>query len=1099
MAAAQGQPSEAYGLVDVWESDPSAQPADALLEPRGLTVDPYDGRVLVVDSGNRRVQVYESNGTVVGSLGGPAADPEARLDEPVDVAVQGSSVFVTDEAAGEVALLSLDGAPHGRWSGLDGPYGIAAGADGRLFVIENGASQVAVFNTRGDRLDTWGGFGTGFGKLNRPRGAAASADGRLFVADTGNRRIVVFDESGSQVNETDDLGVAPLDIAIDATGGLRVAYEDGAIRRHDDLAGLPVVPAAMEVPGIAGIAASPGAGPFDTELYATFQDDDRPLHGVRHWAGSPPAVVGEWGTVPAPLGRIDEPYRVAAGDEVLVADAWRRIQRFDLDGNVLGQVPVGRANDMSPGPPNTDGSTVLVATDASLARLTADGLPLWQFDVPSSGADYAWLVAAAYDSVTRSAAALDLGGQRVRLLSEDGDDVGGWSFRPGGGASLALWDLAWSSRGAYVVNRGSDSVELREHGGGAVIAAWAVPGSPVRVAAGPDGNAYVLNRHGWLWKYDPSGTLLAVWRAGDVADPRSRMVDVAVDATGRVLAADAGLDHIEVYAPDPHGEPGAVPDFEPACEAVGDKWASPHEIALGEQVRITLRIDGRCPSLRPMNDVVLVIDHSGSMSVEGKMEAAQDAALAFLDAVDLGVDRVAVVGFNQDARLLRQLTGNRSSARAAIEALSAAGGTDIAAGVDEARSELSGPRRRPEATAVVVLLTDGGSAVIPAQRAAEQARLEGTRLFTIGFGSGANETLLRDMASAPDDYYFAPDGAQLLEIYRTIAERIAADVLFAILTVTDLLPPNMEYVLDSGVPQPSVSGQLLTWRLSDVPLSGYQLSYLVRPLETGTWPTNVVAVGEGTDGLGQRSRVDFPVPEVVVIAPTATPTRLVSPTPGPTNTPGPTATPTKPPRPIFMPLAYKERCEKRFQHADVAIVVDTSDSMLATTRAGRTKMEAAVDAGVAFAQLLDLDHDAAAIAHFNSTAAVDAPLTRDLDVLVRTLRGLPQSPGTRIDLGLAAAGEALSGPGRTEGNLPVAVVLTDGRPSGVTTDEVLRASDELKGRGVVVYVVGVGEDVDPQLLRSVASDPSSYLFAPDAEDLLAVYRRIARELPCLGP
>lgn len=1091
--AAPGQLSEAYTRTETWTSDLTAVPPEALLAPRGVTVDPFDGRVFVVDSGNKRVQVFEPDGTFVRSIGHQEPGPGA-LDDPVDVAVQGSIVFVTDRGLDRVVLYSLDGDHLGDWPQLSEPWGIATALDGRVLVVENDASTIAVFNARGDRLDTWAGFGEAIGRLNRPRGIDVAADGRTFVTDTGNERLVVLDRAGDQVNETIGLGSRPIDLALSTDGEILVAYDDGTLERHDDLAGLPRVASPEAVAGVAGV----GAGP-STEVYATFADDDRPMHGVRAWRDRPLAVEAEWGDVPAPLGRIDAPHRISAGSDVLVADSWRRVQRFDLDGGVLGQVAAGQANDHASAGAGGVGADVFVAGDTSISRLDADGVARWRYDLPTTGSDYAWAVALDYDPDGNRLAALDLGGQRLRYLSADGSETGGWSFRPAPGASVPLWDLSGSGDDVFVVNRSSDSLERRDAATGAVVDAWRVPGRPLRVAAGPAGEPFVLNRHGWVLKYGPTGDLRAAWRAGEAGHPSSRPVDLGVDDRGRVLVADAGLDRIEIYALDPAAAPGEVPSFEPTCEAIGDKQADPTRLALGDTTTITLRVDGRCPSLTPQNDVVLVIDHSGSMSVETKMDDAKDAANAFLDAVDMGIDRVGVVGFNQEARLLQEMTGNRSNARAAIDDLTAAGGTDIAAGVDEARRELTGPRRRTDASSVVVLLTDGGSAVQPALRAAEQARLEGARLFTIGFGTGANTALLEDMASTPDDYYFAPTGPDLVTIYRTIAERIAADVLFSTLVVTDLLPVNMDYVAGSGVPTPEISGRQLTWRLSDVPLSGMSLQYRVVPTEVGTWPTNVFATGEGTDGLGQQGRVDFPIPEVTVVAPTVTPTGTAPPTMTPTATPRLSPTPTTPPRPIYMPMARKDPCPKRYQHVDVVLVVDTSDSMLAPASDGRTKLDAARGAARAFVRLLDLSQDAAAVVYFHTESNVLQPLTRDRAALESALDGLPQHPGTRIDRGLEAAADAMRGPGRHVENLPVVIVLTDGRPSGVSGAAVLRAADRLKSAGIVLYVIGLGADVDPVLLSEMASDEASYFFAPDAEALRTIYTRIARELPCRRP
>lgn len=1097
--------SEAYRLTDVWTSLSGAQlPPLAFNRPAGLALDldPFDRRLRLyaADRGNHRVQVFTVDGRFERTLGGPGPLP-AGLADPEDVAVQGSLVLVADRGHDRVALYSADGPYVGAWEGLSGPSALAVSPTGAIAVLEQDASRVSFFQADGRLVGRFGAFGEGPGQLNRPRDLAYTDDGRLAIADSGNERVVLWNSAGRQL-ESSPLGQRPLALTIEpGSGDFLTLLAGGDVWRLADQATLPprLDPAGrLFAPGAVSLALARDGGGV-SHLFAAIQDDQTPFQGLQHWLGSPPAPPpdgGRWGDPSLPLGLVEGPYRLASGPGgSWLADRWPRLQRFDAAGQAVQQWPVGRLQDLAV---LEDGAVILADENQLLWTDPAQGRPLGA-TAPPLLRDYRWLVATARDG-QGGALALDLGGQALwQWRAADQEAVLRWTWTPTDTLRSALWDLAPATGGRlWTINRSADTLELRRLDDGWTEAAWSLPGRPLRLASDTEGAAYVLNGHGWVLKLAPDGRILAAFDARGDQPEGAGPADLSVDASGRVLVADGLRSELRVYAPDPTGDPGSLPDFAPRCRALGDKFAQPTELLLGQTTEITLRIQGSCPEVESSADVVLVLDHSGSMN-GAPLLAAQDAAEAFIRSMDLGRDRVAVVGFNQDARLLQALTEEGDAAADAVRALLAGGGTNIAAGVDEARLELTGPRRRLSAASVIVLLTDGGSNVAEALRAADQAKLEGARLFTVAFGPGANTGLLLQMATSPAEAYAAPSPAQLADVYRRIAERLRAGSLFSSLQVTDEIPRNMAYVPGSAQPPAQLSGQRLSWNLSDLPLDRpTELRYRLRPLETGRHPTNVFALGEGLDGLGQPGRVDFPVPVVLVGAPTATPGP--SPTPGPSATPTLTPTATPRPKPIYLPWLRREFCPKRLQRADVVLLVDSSDSMLDQTRAGRSKLAAAVEAASRFVALMDYAAgDSTAVVAFNARASTVLPLSRDRAAILAALQQIPQATGTRIDLGLAAAGEALRGPLRRPANAAVLILLTDGRPTGTTADEVLAAADPLHEQGVLVYSIGLGEDLDAALLAGIARQPERLLLTPDAEDLLQVYERIARELPCDGP
>lgn len=168
----------------------------------------------------------------------------------------------------------------------------------------------------------------------------------------------------------------------------------------------------------------------------------------------------------------------------------------------------------------------------------------------------------------------------------------------------------------------------------------------------------------------------------------------------------------------------------------------------------------------------LLIDNSGSMSSNDPAVRRRDASKSYVSTAVDG-DQIGAVGFESSASTIAPMTrlpAGRPSLLSALDAgIHAGGGTDIGAGLTAACSMLDNatlPAKR-----AAILLTDGDGGYSN-QSSCFSAR--GWKVFTIGLGSGVNQTLLRQIANdTGGTYQPVPNAASLQCEFQKIRATIA--------------------------------------------------------------------------------------------------------------------------------------------------------------------------------------------------------------------------------------------------------------------------------------------------------------------------------------
>ena len=189
------------------------QPYDGLglVTPRSVAAG-TTGVMVIADSGNHRLVLLNSDGTLIRTVGSRCSLGEGAEGGCID----------PDGADGPLEL--GDGQ-------FNEPWGVAVDQTGNIFVADTWNGRIQVFDADGNFLRKWGVFSTTDGELGDayrlfgPRSVAVDSNGGVYVTDTGNKRIIHYSDDGQLIQQIGGGGVIggrfeePVGIAVDQNDG----------------------------------------------------------------------------------------------------------------------------------------------------------------------------------------------------------------------------------------------------------------------------------------------------------------------------------------------------------------------------------------------------------------------------------------------------------------------------------------------------------------------------------------------------------------------------------------------------------------------------------------------------------------------------------------------------------------------------------------------------------------------------------------------------------------------------------------------------------------------------------------------------------------
>lgn len=176
-------------------------------------------------------------------------------------------------------------------------------------------------------------------------------------------------------------------------------------------------------------------------------------------------------------------------------------------------------------------------------------------------------------------------------------------------------------------------------------------------------------------------------------------------------------------------------------------------------------------------DIALVLDVSGSMSVNGRFEGLQNALDVFLSELDQTSqrERISLTVYSTNERKVQELTPDLQLIRDAFAEEAPGGFTGIGRGLRTGLdSIINDVGARPFALKSVIVMTDGNqNRGTPPNIVVKDAEAAGVVVHAITFSEGANQDLMQEVAEIGGGIHLHADNdEELLEAFQTIARQL---------------------------------------------------------------------------------------------------------------------------------------------------------------------------------------------------------------------------------------------------------------------------------------------------------------------------------------
>ena len=176
-----------------------------LQQPTGLAIEKSTGALYLLDTLQHQLLIFNASGQLKKRIGKRGVQV-GEFNFPTHIQINNDTVLVTDSLNFRIQLFDLNGnylssfGEAGQSSGyLSRPKGIAMDKRGYIYVVDGLLNNIQLFDHKGQFLMTMGEQGQKPGQFWLPGGIYISTQQKIYVADSYNRRVQVFSYIGKEL------------------------------------------------------------------------------------------------------------------------------------------------------------------------------------------------------------------------------------------------------------------------------------------------------------------------------------------------------------------------------------------------------------------------------------------------------------------------------------------------------------------------------------------------------------------------------------------------------------------------------------------------------------------------------------------------------------------------------------------------------------------------------------------------------------------------------------------------------------------------------------------------------------------------------------